>query len=142
MGQLQFQAAIVLFLVLNGHLVYLQAYAHSFEMVPPLRFPPLDGTGLALDEIVRATSGLFVTALQLAVPAVIVVFLIDVGFGILNRLSPSVNVFSLSQPVKMLAGLLVTVLVLPALFLLLQDRMAEMLALVSRFIDAIGGAGP
>ena len=34
LGQLQFQAALVLFLFLNGHLLFLRALASSFQIIP------------------------------------------------------------------------------------------------------------
>ena len=39
LGQLQFQAALALFLVLNGHLFFLRALASSYQSVPILDFP-------------------------------------------------------------------------------------------------------
>ena len=54
LGQLQLQASLVLFLVLNGHLLFLRALAGSFQKMPLLDFPQFSGgTMAAMEQMAR-----------------------------------------------------------------------------------------
>ena len=43
---------------------------------------------------------MFVAALQIAGPLIVVLFLADVALGLLSRIAPQLNAFSLSFPLK------------------------------------------
>ena len=60
LGQLQLQASLVLFLVLNGHLLFLRALAASFQKMPLLEFPQFSGgTMAAMEQMARYTGTAF-----------------------------------------------------------------------------------
>jgi len=136
LGQLYFQVSIVLFLLLNGHHLFIRGYVHSFEVLPVWSFPAFaTGPEPILNDLIGVTANLFVIGLQLAAPAVIAIFLTDVAFGILNRAAPQVNVFSLSQPVKMAFGLLLSVWTLSLLMGQFEVHLADMIQMLDRFIE-------
>lgn len=86
----------------NAHLVILQGFLRTFGTLP------LDGTmSLAhLDQVlVHGVSSMFVAALQVAAPLIAVLFLADVALGLLSRISPQLNVFQLSFPLKIMLTL-------------------------------------
>jgi flagellar biosynthetic protein FliR len=86
----------------NAHLVILQGFLRTFSTVP------LDGSiSLAhLDQVlVHGVSSMFVAALQVAGPLIAVLFLADVALGLLSRISPQLNVFQLSFPLKIMITL-------------------------------------
>ena len=140
LGQLYFQISIVLFLLLNGHHLFIRGYVHSFELLPVWSFPAFaSGPEPILNDLIGVTGNLFVIGLQLAAPGVIALFLTDVAFGILNRAAPQVNVFSLSQPVKMALGLLLTVWTLGILMGQFEVHLAEMIKTIDRFLEYLKG---
>ena len=58
---------------------------------------------------------MFLSAIQIAGPLIAVLFCADIGLGLLSRVAPSLNAFSLGFPVKILltlggAGLAMTML--------------------------------
>ena len=106
LGQVQFQAALVLFLLLNGHLVFLRALASSFRIVPVLAFPLFTGGTLtAVEQMARYTGEALLIAIQLGAPVLVVLFLIDISFGMLGKVASGFQVHHESQPVKSLVGL-------------------------------------
>ncbi|MBK8229767.1 MAG: flagellar biosynthetic protein FliR [Candidatus Eisenbacteria bacterium] len=136
LGQLYLQVAIVVFLLLNGHHLFIRGYVHSFELLPVWTFPSFSmGPEPILNELIGLTGNLFVVALQLAAPAVIALFLTDVAFGILNRAAPQVNVFNLSQPVKMGLGLLLSIWTLSMLLGQFEVHLAQMVRDLDRFLE-------
>ena len=105
-GQLQLQASLVLFLVLNGHLLYLRALAASFRNVPLLEFPGFHGGTLAgMEQMGHYTAQSLQIALQLAAPALLTLFLVDISFGMLGKVASGLRVHTESQPLKALLGL-------------------------------------
>jgi len=104
LAQLKFQTALVLFLTLNGHLMYLRSLALSFEAIPLRGFPRFEAVTTA--ERAAALSGqIFVVALQLVAPVLIALFLVDICFAAMAKVAPQMNVYSESQPVKSFVGL-------------------------------------
>jgi flagellar biosynthetic protein FliR len=86
----------------NAHLVILQGFLRTFSTVP------LDGSislGHLDQVLVHGVSSMFVAALQVAGPLIAVLFLADVALGLLSRISPQLNVFQLSFPLKIMITL-------------------------------------
>jgi flagellar biosynthetic protein FliR len=86
-----------LIFVTDAHLVIFQGFLRTFSAIPldgHLSMSHLDAT------ITHATSELFVSALQIAGPLLVVLFIADIALGVLNRISPQLNAFALSFPLK------------------------------------------
>ena len=138
-GNFYLQTAIVVFLMAGGHLLYIRAYFHSLEVLPVWEFPMLGDNGLALaNEMIRVTADFWVLAVKLAAPALIALFLTDVGFGIINRASPQVNVFIVSQPAKVAVGVIMVLIVLQVLFVQFELAGRGMLERFWRIADLLG----
>jgi len=94
--------ATVLLFASDGYQVLLVGFARSFSAVPP-------GTALAprhlADAFSRELPQLIVAALQIAGPLVAVLFLADLGLGLLTRVAPSLNAFAMGFPLKILLTL-------------------------------------
>lgn len=90
---------LVLLFVSGAYQLLLGGLARSFDAVPP-------GTGLDLAAMGQAVttglSGMFLAALQIAGPLLVVLFLTDVGLGLLTRVSPALNAFAMGFPLKIL----------------------------------------
>jgi flagellar biosynthetic protein FliR len=109
-GKLTSQLGTLLLFALNGHLLLLRGFEASYDVIP------LDGS-IGLERLSRViTAGVgefFVSALEIAGPLLGVLFIVDVGLGLLARIAPALNVFSLMFPAKILATLLLFALVIP-----------------------------
>ncbi len=94
--------AMVLLFVTGGYQMLLAGLVRSFDAVPL-------GSGISLAALAdAATSGLsqmMVAALQIAGPLLVVLFLTDVGLGLLTRVAPALNAFALGFPLKILMTL-------------------------------------
>lgn len=94
--------ATVLMLVTPAHQIVLLGFLRTFRALP------LDATAnwnrLAA-ELTHGASSLFVAALQIAGPLIVVLFLADIALGVLNRIAPQLNAFSLSFPLKIILTL-------------------------------------
>ncbi|SFN35621.1 flagellar biosynthetic protein FliR [Izhakiella capsodis] len=101
MSQIIFIWAGLLFFSFDGHLLLVTILYKSFIYWPP-------GQAISLNSLRTATTGVgFIIsgALLLALPTVLIMMLVQCVFGLLNRVSPTLNLFSLGFPVSMLFGL-------------------------------------
>jgi flagellar biosynthetic protein FliR len=116
LGQFKLQFAIVLFLVIGAHRVFISALLKSFEIIPATGFPRLATGWTPLAESMTVlTGGVLYIGVQLAAPAMVALLLTDLFFGLINRAAPQINVFFLGLPVKMVVGLLVVLVSLQLL---------------------------
>ena len=79
----------------------IQVLAKSFESVPSATYSV---TGPAAEALIKLGSGIFSTGLQLAIPVLALLLLIDIAFAVLGRLQTQLQVLSMSFSVKMLVG--------------------------------------
>src|ERR1041384_1057022 len=87
LGQLKLQTAIVVFLISNGHLLYLRALDSSFRELSVLEFPRIAAGSTALMETAaRLSANALMIGLQMAAPVLIALLMVDVAFGILGRM--------------------------------------------------------
>jgi flagellar biosynthetic protein FliR len=107
-GVLYLHLALAVFFAAGFHRHVLSALIGGFETLPVARGNVPHGQAPEFVDLFATTfAQMFASAVQLAMPAVVALLLIDFGFGILNRVAPQMNVFFLSLPVKMYVGLLV-----------------------------------
>jgi len=95
-------AAIALLFSSDGYQLVIGGLTGSFTALP------LAG-GLDLAQPVQAmtsaVTGMFLAAVQIAGPLLVVLFLADVGLGLLTRVAPALNAFSLGFPLKIMLTL-------------------------------------
>ena len=101
-------------------------------------FDALPVTGMldpsAGDRLLPGVGAMFLAAVQIAGPIVVVLFLADVGLGLLTRVAPALNAFQLGYPLKILITLLaggVVFLGLPRVIATLTDDALRLMGAVS-----------
>ncbi|MGE0386506.1 MAG: flagellar biosynthetic protein FliR [Gammaproteobacteria bacterium] len=111
-GQFYVIFGTLAFLAGNGHLALLQVLADSFQRVP------IAATGLdtqAMRMIVELPQWLFISALSVALPAVVALLIVNLALGVMTRAAPQLNIFAVGMPITILIGAAVMLLTLPAL---------------------------
>ncbi|MFJ3382988.1 MULTISPECIES: flagellar biosynthetic protein FliR [unclassified Curtobacterium] len=125
-------AALALLFASGGYQLIVAGLVRSFDAVP------LVGGSFALGGVasllVSALSQMFLATLQIAGPLVVVLFLADVGLGLLTRVAPALNAFQMGFPIKI--GL--TVVFAGALFMALPSVVSS---LTGDAVQAITGRG-
>lgn len=110
----QFLALITLmaFLAANVHLMMLATLANSFASIPIAAHT----VGTQGFQQIASWGGLIFSAgVQLALPIVAALLLINIALGILTRAAPQLNLFGIGFPVTIAVGFIVLALVLPYL---------------------------
>ncbi|MDC8012875.1 flagellar biosynthetic protein FliR [Tahibacter soli] len=113
MGQWFWLAAGFMFFALDGHLALVRLVAESWRVLPPGAgaegLAPLAGALPAF--LARA----LVAGVGLALPIVIALLIVNLGFGVLARTAPSLNPIAIGLPATLLAGLVLLGALLPRL---------------------------
>lgn len=104
--------ATVLLFVSDGYQLVIGGLARTFDAVP--LGASLDMPVLA-DALVVGLAQMMLAALEVAGPLIAVLFLADVGLGLLTRVAPALNAFALGFPLKILITLTAGVFALTAL---------------------------
>lgn len=112
-GQLYYIVALWLFVLVKGDHTLISVLSQSYQLLP------VGGEfffAKGLPYILQAFSGLFWLAIQVALPIFGVLFLTDVGLGVLAKLVPQINVFFIGFPLKAFLGFTLLFLSMPVLF--------------------------
>ncbi len=109
-GQLKLIISTLIFFIIDGHHVVLQALFESFKVVPlgHVAFNPL-----AMDAVMHATAAVFVVGIKIAAPVLVTLFITDICLGILARTMPQMNILIVGFQVKIGVGLTMLALGLP-----------------------------
>jgi flagellar biosynthetic protein FliR len=104
MGNILFMSASALLIVIGGLHVFLRVFFDSFLLIPIGTAFILGNAPLA-DFIVWMFVGFVTLAVQMALPIVGTMLIIDVCLGIMVKAVPQMNVFVIGMPLKVLVGL-------------------------------------
>jgi flagellar biosynthesis protein FliR len=102
---------ILIFLVTQGHHILLRQLVASYKVAP---------IGGNLDPelflgIMKSGALMFSAALIISLPAVVLLFLVNVLIGFMTRVAPQMNIFSVGFPVTILVGFVMVMISLPSM---------------------------
>ncbi|ALN82909.1 MULTISPECIES: type III secretion system export apparatus subunit SctT [Lysobacter] len=123
-GSFLSQFAAWLFMASGAFLVFLDLLLSSYAMWPVTSyFPTLHAVGMEL--FVGQFSYLMTALLVLAAPAMVVLLLIDLTFGLVNRFAPQLNVFTITMPIKAWLATWIILLMLGVYVEIVLDRLND-----------------
>lgn len=99
-GNLFSMLAVLIFLSMDGDKIFINGLAKSFELIP-LNQADLKQAGPFMLEVANY---LFVIAVQIAAPFLVVLFILDLSLAIFARIMPQANILFIAIPIKLLLG--------------------------------------
>ncbi|GAX60033.1 fagellar biosynthetic protein fliR [Candidatus Scalindua japonica] len=102
--------ALILFFAVNGHHWLISALVLSYKTVPLTGFIEL---GFSMSKIMLLFTGVFMAAIKIAAPVMIILGLTVVVSGFLARSTPEINIFLIIFPMKLLVGFLLLAITFP-----------------------------
>lgn len=116
-GVFYYQLALVSFISVGGHRMFIQGIGESFKMVPVLTMPDIQpGMTPMIEMIIRLTADTLIICLQLSAPILIAIFIADLILGLTNRVAPMINVFEMGFNIKGFVGMLLGYFSLPIVY--------------------------
>ena len=109
--------ASLIFLGLGGHVLLLELLIQSFEMLPI-------GQGLlslnAVGALLGWSSMIFLGAVLLALPMLVILLAVNLGLGVVVRAAPTLNIFAVGFPAMILVGMLMLYVLMGAIGVRMQ----------------------
>ena len=133
-GKLHQMLAVMMLFATGGHLLVLGGLLRTFEMLPLGESPELDG---AAHVLVTAFGMFFLTAVQIALPLIAVLFVADLGLALLTKVAPHLNAINVMFPAKI--GL--TLLLLGLSFPVLPEAVSRLVTLANEAQATLVGGG-
>ena len=124
----------LIFLALNGHLIFIEVLANSFHNMPVGPFSPSKD---ALWQLVIWGGDMFAGGMLVALPAVAALLLVNLAFGVTSRAAPQLNIFAVGFPIMIMVGLAFLILTLPTITSHLSKLLSLALDLIQNHIVVI-----
>ncbi|WP_041701674.1 flagellar biosynthetic protein FliR [Gottschalkia acidurici] len=126
--------ATLIFLVVNGHHLLIEALVSSYDYIPMGKFV---FSSDMVRQIVFILGKLFILGFKISSPILVVIILADVLLGILAKTMPQMNVFIVGMPLKIMVGIFLIIVTLPGFFIALQHIFNNMHEEIFNFLKAI-----
>lgn len=135
-GRLLTMVMTLIFLILDGHHLILEAFIGSYQVIP------LAGAHYAniATPLLEYTGHMFQIALRLAAPFMVTLYIIDVALGVFVRAVPRADIFAIALPLKLLTGLIVAYLFMERLIPIIPGLVDTMYDNILRIIEVIAPA--
>ena len=133
-GKLHQMLAVMILFASGGHLMVLGGLLRTFDLLPLGEAPQLAGASHVL---LTAFGMFFLTAVQMALPLVAVLFVADLGLALLTKVAPHLNAINVMFPAKI--GL--TLLLLGLSFPVLPEAVARLVELANEAQATLVGGG-
>jgi len=114
--------AAMAFLAASGHLLVVDALRDSFVVMPLASLPAASELG----QLIEAASRLFVTGMQLALPLLALVLLVQLAFGIVARTTPGLDMLSVGLGVGALGLVLIWIVSVPLIAMGIGQGIAQL----------------
>ena len=121
----------LIFFSLDGHLALVQVLLDSFVTLP------VGANGLTRDgmwALVAWGSDMYVGAIQIALPAIASILLINFTFGVVSRSAPQFNIFSIGFPITMIMGFFIIMATLTTILPHITKQLSAAFALVKLLV--------
>ncbi len=113
----------LLFITFDGHYMIILSISETFNVVPLGKvFIQKD----IFSYVIETGSQLFLIAVKLGAPMALIIFLMNITFGVIARAVPQINVLILSFTINILVGFLVLIVMIPSLGTNVETIMGEM----------------
>lgn len=134
-GQFLYYGAVMVFFIINGHHYVISSLKYSFSVIPLGKFTL---TKPVYDLIVIYSASIFVIAVKIAAPIIVSFFLINIAEGIVARIIPQMQVFFVTQPLKIGIGLLLLASITPLYIYVIKNLLQDYENKLYNLIAAMG----
>ncbi len=109
LSKFQYIFLMLIFLLIGGHLFFIEALAKSIEIVPVGYLSYLN-FGEIMAIFINNFTDLFVIGIKAGVPIVGSLFVVEAGLGVVARTAPQIHIFLVSIPLKIGVGFILLLL--------------------------------
>lgn len=134
-GEFLYYGALMMFFLINGHHYLISSLKHSFSVIPLGQFTL---TKPVYDLIVIYSASIFVIAVKIASPIMVSFFLITIAEGVIARIIPQMQVFFVTQPLRIGIGILMISAITPIYLYVIKNLLQDYESKLYNLIEAMG----
>lgn len=134
LGNFKYILAMLVFLQVDGHHLFLKALYDSYQA------NPIGGFGISgsiMEMLLRFFGEVFVTGLKLSLPIVGSLLITDMIMGIMSRTVPQMNIFMVGMPGKIILGFGVLLVTMPLYIYLLNSLIEHLFVQIYQMLRLI-----
>lgn len=109
-GSIIFYMALLIFILMNGHHYVIESVVYSFKLIPLGKYPI---TEQLYKMLILHSGSVFIIAVKIAAPVMVSFFLVNIAEGITSRVVPQMQVFFVTQPLRIVLGFFIIMTVIP-----------------------------
>ncbi len=128
--------AILVFLAINGHHLFIKTMVESFTWLAP---GTINITSMTLDGMMRGASHMFTLSIQIIAPAGVALFLANVAMGIVAKTVPQVPIMIVAMPMNIAIGFVFISLSLSYMLPLLINNFDQLGVELTKMSMSMGG---
>lgn len=109
-GEVFYFAAVLILFMINGHHYIIQGLVLSFNLIPIGKFTI---NPASYEMLIKYSAGVFIIAVKIASPVMVSFFLLHIAEGITARAIPQMQIFFVTQPLKLGLGFVLLASIVP-----------------------------
>lgn len=133
-GRIYYWISIMIFFIANIHHLVITTLVESFRWAP---LDQIEFTHFGMEGIINLFGHLFSTAIQLAIPLIIVALLSELTLALISRTVPQINVLILGMPMKTLSSLIFMFFFLPLLMRNIGELFPDMIRYMNEWLYSL-----
>jgi flagellar biosynthetic protein FliR len=127
-----YMMCMLFFLMGNGHHILIRALFDSFTIVP---LGTAAFSNALMGDILSIFGNIFSIGFRIAAPVVVTILVTDLALGIMSRAVPQLNVFVVGMPLKIIIGLLVVIITVPAFITIVENLSSDVGKEMLKFLN-------
>ncbi len=124
LGNFKYILALLVYLQIDGHHLFLQALFESFQFIP---IGSLSLRPELYQSMISLFGNIFELGFKLSLPLVGALLAADFILGIMSRTIPQMNIFMVGMPAKILLGFAILIVVIPFYVYLLNTLLLDLI---------------
>lgn len=133
-SQFQYLVALLIFLLMDGHHIFIYAIADSIRVLPPLNF---HFSGPLLEVLINMMGKMFIVAIKVGAPIVAILFFLSIGMGLVARTVPQINIFVVGFPLQIAVGLIGIGVTIPLFIKIVETCFVDMKTEIGMLLNAM-----
>lgn len=133
-GRIYYWISIMIFFIANIHHQVITTLVESFLWAP---LNQLTFSHIGMEGMIHLFGNLFGTAIQLAIPLIIVALLSELTLALISRTVPQINVLILGMPMKTLVSLIFMFFFLPTLMNNIGELFPDMIRHMNEWLYSL-----
>lgn len=109
-GEVLFFTTVMIFILINGHHYIITGVAASFDAIPIAKYTVNEPL---IRLLIKYSFAVFTIAVKIASPILVSFFLVHLAEGIIARVIPNIQIFYVTQPLKIGLGMVMMVSLIP-----------------------------